>query len=94
MNRKLCITLAALACASLLGACNKESKSSGAKAATTVSAGAVSSKCPCGAPSDGKTYSMYNGTKVGFCCTKCQAKWDAMGDSAKAADIAKMSKSN
>lgn len=61
--------------------------------ASAVSSGpSVNSMCACGSPLDGKTYTMYDGKKVGFCCQKCEDEFNAMSDTQKKAEMAKMAK--
>lgn len=42
-----------------------------------------------GEPVDPAVTSAYAGGKVGFCCEKCQGKWDKLSDADKKATLAK-----
>ncbi len=58
-----------------------------------AAAGMVNSKCPIsGEPcSDSKVTCDFKGAQVGFCCSKCKAKFEAMTDADKQAAFSKVS---
>jgi len=70
-------------------ATDKATQSSAATSGT-----AINSMCVCGKPVDGKTYTTYNGQKIGFCCQKCLDGFNAMTDAQKKDAVAKLAKAD
>lgn len=87
--RSLVPALVLLTGAIMLAGCatDKATQSSAATSGT-----AINSMCACGSPLDGKTYTTYNGQKIGFCCQKCEGEFNAMTDAQKKAEVTKMAK--
>ncbi|MBL9078107.1 MAG: hypothetical protein JNL08_11420 [Planctomycetes bacterium] len=73
--------VAVFAAVSLFGACSQQ--------AQTANSGMLNSTCAIsGEPLDASSpTSDFAGGKVGFCCEKCQKKWDALDDAGKKAAL-------
>lgn len=69
----------------LLGACASHEK-------PAPSMGMMNTTCPMsGEALNAKSPTAdYQGKKIGFCCNKCVAKFNAMSDADKAAEVAKV----
>lgn len=89
-NVLLVIPLVALAAIGIAGCAADKTTT----ASAVGSGGAINAKCSCGTPLDGKTYSMYDGQKIGFCGQSCADEFNAMTDAQKKAEVAKMAKAD
>ncbi|HMN39844.1 MAG TPA: hypothetical protein PKE29_03300 [Phycisphaerales bacterium] len=89
MKATMTLAAACLACVCLVG-CNSGSKTAQRDSGAAVVA-CSNHACPIsGKPVNSKVTSTYGGKTVGFCCTMCKSKFDAMTDADKAAKIAAM----
>ncbi|HLQ36519.1 MAG TPA: hypothetical protein VK348_01870 [Planctomycetota bacterium] len=73
----------------LLGAsCHHTSNTSSTSSSSSAQA-AMNARCPMsGEELDAQSPTeAYKGQNVGFCCTKCMAKWDALPDADKKAKL-------
>lgn len=91
-NRKalLVIPFVVLVALSIAGCASDKATS----ASAASNAGAINAKCACGAALDGKTYTMYDGQKIGFCGQSCADEFNAMTDSQKKTEVAKLAKAD
>lgn len=78
MKTMLCGAFLLLAFTTLFGCAQQQDKA--------PAAGALNTTCPVtGKPVDADFTADYMGSKVGFCCEKCLAKWNAMDEAGKKA---------
>jgi transposase-like protein len=81
---KSLILTGALVGLAFLGACSSTSKTDGA------SMGMVNETCPYSGNKASADYTVdYKGSKVGFCCKGCQARFNKLDDAAKDALLSK-----
>lgn len=87
--KNLTLACVLFATVSLLGGCAQQQDST-----TASSAGLLCNVCVVSgeALDDTSPTSSYGGGKVGFCCEKCQAKWDKLDDAGKQAAVAAQTK--
>lgn len=84
---------AALAAVSVLSACHHSTttSSTSTRSNNAVAMGAVNDKCPVSGAAVNKDIktATFEGQSVGFCCPKCESRWNAMSTADKEAWLAK-----